>query len=70
MYNDSIEQDLHLFNNNSNNISKIELKDSIHEEKEKILIYQNDKNGQDKIGQDNFSTNENTNRTLQDNLES
>lgn len=70
MYNDSIEQDLHLFNNNSNNISKIELKDSIHEEKEKILIFQNDKITQDKIGQDNFSTNENTNRTLQDNLES
>lgn len=48
---------------------KIELKDSIHEEKEKnSILNDNFANKQNKNGQDNLSTNDNTNRTLYDNI--
>eukprot|EP00801_Mesodinium_rubrum_P004653 Mrub_04656.p1 GENE.Mrub_04656~~Mrub_04656.p1 ORF type:complete len:371 (-),score=80.92 Mrub_04656:125-1195(-) len=65
---DDDQHEINLFNNSSN-ISRIDLKDSVHSHEKIDKIFYQEKNHESIINQniDNFSTNENTNRTNDNN---
>lgn len=61
------DQEINLFNN-SENISRIDLKDSVHSHDKIDKIFYQDKNHEEtNQAVDDFSTNENTNRTIDTN---